>query len=110
MQAHMSEADLGLVTLPGNFKSDFCAVPLALVFDKAKVAVQNKPNDFLPGMNSVIFCLEKWASSGDPTPSQADIQMTKAIIDIAKPSASPCTTTSSSAEAGMRACKVMRLI
>jgi DNA repair protein RadC len=23
--------------------------------------------------------------SGDPTPSQADIQMTKAIIDIAKP-------------------------
>jgi hypothetical protein len=24
-------------------------------------------------------------SSGDPTPSQADIQMTKAIVDIAKP-------------------------
>ncbi|WP_461357530.1 JAB domain-containing protein [Bradyrhizobium sp. USDA 4454] len=23
--------------------------------------------------------------SGDPTPSQADIQMTKAIVDIAKP-------------------------
>ena len=24
-------------------------------------------------------------SSGDPTPSQADIQMTKAIVDVAKP-------------------------
>jgi DNA repair protein RadC len=42
--------------------------------------------------------------SGDPTPSQADIHMTKAIIDIAAPrSAFPCTTTSSSARTGMPA-------
>src|SRR3981081_1250577 len=48
-QAHVGEADLGFVTLFGDFKSDFCAVPLALVFDKTKVAVQNKPNDFFAG-------------------------------------------------------------
>jgi DNA repair protein RadC len=41
--------------------------------------------------------------SGNPTPSQADIQMTKAIISIATRSALPCTTTSSSAEVGMLA-------
>jgi hypothetical protein len=35
-----------------------------------------------------------------PTPSQADIQMMKAIIDIAGP-VGPCTIASSSAEAGM---------
>jgi DNA repair protein RadC len=39
--------------------------------------------------------------SGDPTPSQADIAMTKAIVDIAAPSGLPCTT-SSSARTGMR--------
>jgi len=37
--------------------------------------------------------------SGDPTLSQAEIRMTKAIIDIA----SPCTITSSSARTGMPA-------
>ena len=42
--------------------------------------------------------------SGDPSPSQADIQMTKAIIDIAKTrSGLPCMTTSSSARTAMRA-------
>jgi hypothetical protein len=48
-QAHMGEADLGFVTFFGDFKSDLCAVPLALVFDKTKVAVQDKPNDFFAG-------------------------------------------------------------
>ena len=45
----MGEADLGLVTLFGDFKSDFCAIPLALVFDETRVAVQDKPNDFFAG-------------------------------------------------------------
>jgi DNA repair protein RadC len=40
--------------------------------------------------------------SGDPTPSQAGVQMTKAIVDIAGRWASPCATTSSSARAGIR--------
>jgi DNA repair protein RadC len=39
--------------------------------------------------------------SGDPTPSQADIQMTKAIVDIAAPWGYRFTTTSSSARMGM---------
>ena len=34
--------------------------------------------------------------SGDPTPSSADVKMTREIIDIAARWASPCTTTSSS--------------
>jgi len=40
--------------------------------------------------------------SGDPTPSQADIQMTKAIIDIAAPLEYRCPITSSSARTAMR--------
>src|SRR5450432_1181767 len=40
--------------------------------------------------------------SGDPTPSQADIQMTKAIIDIAAPLGYPCTITSLSARTVMQ--------
>ena len=41
--------------------------------------------------------------SGDPTPSQADIQMTKKRSSTSPPrSASPCTTTSSSAETDTR--------
>lgn len=35
--------------------------------------------------NSVAIGLLHNHPSGDPTPSQADIQMTKAIVDIAKP-------------------------
>jgi DNA repair protein RadC len=42
--------------------------------------------------------------SGDPSPWQADIQMTKAIIDIAKPLGISVHDTSSLAKAGMRAC------
>jgi DNA repair protein RadC len=41
--------------------------------------------------------------SGDPTPSRADIQMTQQIVEVAKPSASPCSTTSSSARRATRA-------
>jgi len=50
------------------------------------------PNDLLRSGNCISF---QWYigfsvvvhnhPSGDPTPSQADIQMTKAIIDIAAP-------------------------
>ena len=39
--------------------------------------------------------------SGDPTPSQADIRMTREIVDVAKPLASPSTTTSSSVARAM---------
>ena len=41
--------------------------------------------------------------SGDPTPSHADVQMTQQIIAVAHRSASPCTTTSSSAKNDTRA-------
>ena len=41
--------------------------------------------------------------SGDPTPSRADIQMTKTIVEAASRSASPSTTTSSSARRAMPA-------
>jgi DNA repair protein RadC len=45
--------------------------------------------------------------SGDPAPSDADIQMTQTIIDIARPLGIACTITSSSARTVMqvsRAC------
>ena len=38
--------------------------------------------------------------SGDPTPSRADIEMTKAIVEVAKPLCIAVTATSSSADAG----------
>ena len=41
--------------------------------------------------------------SGDPTPSRADIEMTKQIVSSAKNSASWCMTTSSSASRATRA-------
>jgi DNA repair protein RadC len=37
-----------------------------------------------PKQNGTIILVHNHPS-GDPTPSQADIQMTKAIVDIAKP-------------------------
>ena len=40
---------------------------------------------------------------GDPTPSHADIEMTKAIVEVASRSGLPSTITSSSARTGMRA-------
>ncbi len=43
----MGEVDLCFVPLLSDFKSNFRALPLAFVFNKIKVAVQNKPNDFL---------------------------------------------------------------
>ena len=61
-------------------------------------------------MNSVIFCLEKWTSSDDPTPSQADIQMTKAIIDIAKPLGIAVHDHIIAGRGGHASLKVMRLI
>jgi hypothetical protein len=48
-QAQVSEADFGLVALLGKLKNNFCALPLALVFRKIKIVVDNKPNDFLVG-------------------------------------------------------------
>ena len=41
--------------------------------------------------------------SGDPTPSRADIEMTKQIVAAAKPLGVRCTTTSSSASKATRA-------
>ena len=41
--------------------------------------------------------------SGDPTPSRADIEMTKQIVAVPPPSASRCMTTSSLAVKDMRA-------
>jgi DNA repair protein RadC len=46
--------------------------------------------------------------SDDPTPSQADIQMTKAIIDIAAPLG--ISVHDQCARTGMRALKGLRLI
>jgi DNA repair protein RadC len=40
--------------------------------------------------------------SGDPTPSRADIEMTKEIMEVSRRSASRCPTTSSSARTAMR--------
>jgi DNA repair protein RadC len=40
--------------------------------------------------------------SGDPAPSQADIHMIKAIVEIATRLAFPCTITSSWGRTGMR--------
>jgi len=42
----VSEADFGFVALLSDFKGDFCAIPLALVFNKIKLAVYDKPNNF----------------------------------------------------------------
>ena len=46
-QAIVRESDLGLVALCGDFKGDFRAVPLALVFYKIQGAFHDKPDDFL---------------------------------------------------------------
>ena len=43
----MGEVDLGFITLPGDFKSNFCPIPLASIFNKIKGGIQNKPNDFI---------------------------------------------------------------
>jgi DNA repair protein RadC len=48
--------------------------------------------------------------SGDPTPSQADIHMTKAIVQIATLLGMPCTITSSSARTGHASLKGLKLI
>jgi len=51
-----------------------------------------------------------WTSSDDPTPSQADIQMTKAIIDIAKPLGIAVHDHIIAGRGGHASLKVMRLI
>jgi hypothetical protein len=43
----MSEADLGLAGLFGDFKGNFRAVPLCFVFGELQVGVQDEPDDFL---------------------------------------------------------------
>jgi hypothetical protein len=59
---------------------------------------------FVP-LGDITF-LPLQSPSGDPTLSQAEIRMTKAIIDIA----SPCTITSSSAKNGHASMKGLKLI
>jgi DNA repair protein RadC len=59
----------------------------------------------MSNLAALIFGLHNHPS-GDPTPSRADIEMTRSIIEVARPlsrSASRCMTTSSSARRGMRA-------
>src|ERR1700687_5269260 len=46
-QTIVRESDLGFVALCGDFKGDFRAVPLALVFYKVQGAFHDKPDDFL---------------------------------------------------------------
>jgi len=43
------EADLSFVAPSGDFKSNRCTRPLAFVFNKIELAVQNLPNDFSAG-------------------------------------------------------------
>ena len=43
----MRKAEFGLVVLVGDLKDNKNAFPLGLVFDKAIVAVQDMPYDFL---------------------------------------------------------------
>ena len=45
----MSEADLGLIALSGDFKTDFRALPLAFVFNEIEIVVQSTPPDFFAG-------------------------------------------------------------
>jgi hypothetical protein len=42
----VSEADFRFGALPGDFESDFSALPLAFVFGEVKVVVQDKPDHF----------------------------------------------------------------
>jgi DNA repair protein RadC len=60
--------------------------------------IHDGPEHMLQSEAGDITCRHNHPS-GDPTLSQAEIRMTKAIIDIA----SPCTITSSSARKGMPA-------
>jgi DNA repair protein RadC len=53
-------------------------------------------------LSSTAIILVHNHPSGDPTPSRADIQMTQAIVEVAKPLGIACTTTSSSARKGTR--------
>ena len=50
-QAHIGEWISVLSTFSGNFKSNLCTFPLALVFDKSKEAVQDRPNVEICGLN-----------------------------------------------------------
>ena len=54
-------------------------------------------------LSSTAIILVHNHPSGDPTPSRADIEMTKTISKPAVSSASPCTTTSSSARRALPA-------
>jgi DNA repair protein RadC len=54
-------------------------------------------------LSSTAIVLVHNHPSGDPTPSRADIEMTKQIVAAAKPLAFWCTTTSSSASRATRA-------
>ena len=52
----MGEADFGLVALLRDFKRNLCALPLGLVFNKVRPAVQNKPN-YLLARNEFCYLL-----------------------------------------------------
>ena len=43
----MSETDLRFLALSGDFKINFCALPLAFVLSEIEIVVQNTPDDFL---------------------------------------------------------------
>ena len=55
--------------------------PLSQLLAQARGRVSSKLFSILGRLQDLLHN----HSSGDPTPSQADIQMTKAIVDIAKP-------------------------
>jgi hypothetical protein len=46
----MGETDFRFVAFFGDFKDDFCALPLAFVFSKIEIVVHNKPSNFLSGI------------------------------------------------------------
>ena len=58
----MRKAEFGLAILPANLKDNISAIPLGLVFDKGKVAIQDAPDEFFP-----------WYSFGDLLSAAMDI-------------------------------------
>jgi hypothetical protein len=45
----VSEVDLSLIALLGDFKDNSCAVPFVLVLDEIELGVQHMPDDLLGG-------------------------------------------------------------
>ena len=54
----MSEVDFRFITRFRNFKNDFCALPLAVVFSEVEEVVQNKSDELLAGnLNQLHFAV-----------------------------------------------------